>query len=122
MTHHPMVPTNEQLKKWEDAFYEEGENFDVLLIEAYQAGADAELKACGEVVGCNYDVSADELQSARRPKPPSLANEALDALEKIDAFAIDQMSAYTIHDELTVHKDTIVRALQQLKQLEGEIK
>lgn len=43
---HPIIPPLELLKHWENQHFDEGENYDVMLIEAYQAGAEQELEAC----------------------------------------------------------------------------
>ena len=77
------------LKNWEDRFHDDNENVDVLLIEAYEAGhragADQELEACLEWLN-NTDVddsqeAAKDLRAARRPKPPSLKEQAIAALQ-----------------------------------------
>jgi len=86
---HPITPPPELLKHWEDQHFDEGENYDVMLVEAYQAGADQELEACCEWLDQNtgrWDLLA-ELRTARRPKPPSLKEQALQALAllKVDA-------------------------------------
>ncbi len=77
--------------------------------DIYRAGADAELEACCEWLNggskIDYDTAA-LLRAARRPKPPSLKEQALDALAHIatgpnpTAFLDCQ--------------DTIRRALEQL--------
>lgn len=36
-----ILPSSEQLSHWEDEYFDEGQNFDVLLIEAYRAGYQA---------------------------------------------------------------------------------
>ena len=36
---HPLTPSQELLKNWEERHFDEGENVDFLLVEAYQAGA-----------------------------------------------------------------------------------
>lgn len=36
-----MLPSSEQLGHWEAEYFDEGQNFDVLLIEAYKAGYQA---------------------------------------------------------------------------------
>lgn len=83
---HPMVPTNELLSNWEDQWFSQEQNVDVLLIEAYQAGADAELEAYCEWFKKFYSMETwmerdlRELLSARRPKPPSLKKQALTEL------------------------------------------
>jgi hypothetical protein len=60
-----------------------------LIDHAYAAGADQELEACcllldnGEYAasyGCHDGTS---LRAARRPKPPSLKEQALEALERV---------------------------------------
>jgi hypothetical protein len=86
---HPMVPTNEELKKWEDSWFDEEEHPDVLLIRAYQAGADAKLEACCEwLKEWQEDKHAggiENLRAARRPKPPSLKEQAMAVLDEVDA-------------------------------------
>lgn len=84
MSEHPMQPTDEQLAKWESDWFSERENADVLLIQAFQAGADAELDRWKEWI---EDVDCDEPQegrerflASRRPKAPSLRRQALDEL------------------------------------------
>lgn len=93
-----------------------------MFSEAAKWGADQELDACCEwleemQVAGNGDIKL--LRATRRPKPPSLAEEALIGLEMIDECAIDQMRNYVVFDELLTHKDTIRRALKRLQELEG---
>lgn len=109
MFEHPMFPSLELLKRWEDLHFDEGENYDVMLIQAYQAGADAELEACCEWIyqhlKCGLEWSND-LRTSRRPKPPSLKEHALAALARLKSGAL---CADRIADE-----NTIRRALEQL--------
>jgi hypothetical protein len=80
---HPITPPPDLLKHWEDQHFDEGENYDVMLIQAYQAGADQELEACCEWLDQNtgrWDLLA-ELRAARRPKPLSLKKQALFAID-----------------------------------------
>jgi len=62
---------------------------DVLLIlEAFQAGADQELDACCEwFANEGYGTAPDRIRMHRRPKPPSLKEQALKALEPIERSA-----------------------------------
>lgn len=57
--------------------------------QAARWGADMELEACCEWLrhGLPYESHADYLRDARRPKPPSLKEQALQALDllKVDA-------------------------------------
>lgn len=81
---HPVIPPGDLLKKWEDKWFDEEEHADVLLIQAYQAGADEELEAClTEVSFLGSRSLADKIRSSRRPKPPSLKEQALRDLESL---------------------------------------
>ena len=100
--HHPAIPPSDLLKKWENAWFDEEEHPDVLLIQAFQAGADQELEACcGLLVQQGFDL-VDYLHAARRPKPPSLKEQALETLK----YPKDLWSENEV--------DTIRRALEQL--------
>jgi hypothetical protein len=101
---HPVVPPGALLKKWEDQWFDEQENADVLLIQAFQAGADQELEACcGLLVQQGFDL-VDYLHAARRPKPLSLKEQALNELHSsFDRGYLKKEAA-----------DTIRRALEQL--------
>ena len=72
---------------------------------AFQAGADAELKACCEYLfDTHVSAYANALRAARRPKPPSLKELALEEV---------QMACNT-QDISMVNFDTIRKALEQL--------
>jgi hypothetical protein len=77
-----------------------------LVNHAYAAGADQELDACCEyLVRCAQwePEDVDELRAARRPKPPSLKEQALDAHNRM-------MAGTETQDDWTV----IRRALEAL--------
>jgi hypothetical protein len=99
---HTVVPPNDLLKKWEDQWFDEQENADVLLIQAFQAGADQELEACCELLLQQGFDFVDDLRAARRPKPPSLKEQALETLK----YPKDLWSESEV--------DTIRRALEAL--------
>ena len=74
--------------------------------DIYRAGADQELEACCEyLVRCAQwePEDVEELRSARRPKPPSLKEQALEAL---DSCSCDEADSWKL----------IRRALEQLPQ------
>ena len=78
-----------------------------VLTEVAQWGADQELDACCEWIYKLMDRGLEwsmDLRAARRPKPPSLKEQALDALNTIE----DKMLGPTIEEKL------IRRALEQL--------
>ncbi len=62
-----------------------------LINSAYAAGADQELEACCEWVG--YPTGVRQLRAARRPKPPSLAEQGLEALSRCFLFSSDEIRA-----------------------------
>ena len=78
MTDHPITPPPDLLKHWEEQHFDQGENYDVMLIQAYQAGADAELEACClelvDGIGRSHaefpSCLAEDLRAARRPELP----------------------------------------------------
>jgi hypothetical protein len=100
---HPITPPPELVQQWIDLPLS-GEE---ILVTAYRAGADQELEACCLWMERNFDDWDNrfsvELRAARRPKPPSLKEQALDAL-------------HGIHDQGPTPEQvtTIRRALEQL--------
>ena len=130
---HPITPPPELAAHWVNVIYgKDGFGFDVplhpitlkLAEQAAQWGADQELEACcewlnaasyGDTLG-SYTAKhvANDLRAARRPKPPSLKEQALEDLEQIDGHAVDQLSAYVIHGDLKRRVSNIRRALEML--------
>ena len=98
--HHPAIPPSDLLKKWEDKWFYEEEHPDVLLIQAFQAGADQELEACCEWLKTKHWIEPefpDELRAARRPNPLSLKEQALDDLHiAFDRGCLSEGQADTI--------------------------
>ena len=75
---------------------------------AAQWGADQELEACCKWVDWKWSgIKSRELRAARRPKPPSLKEQALKALER---QAIRSVPSLVSNNDC----DTIRRALEQL--------
>ena len=67
----PITPPPELIAKWAGSMCGH--------YEAARWGADQELKACAEIVReCDGYNAALDLLAARRPKPPSLKEQALD--------------------------------------------
>ena len=75
-----------------------------LARQAAQWGADQELEACCEWFQSNgyHEFLPDKLRAARRPQPPSLKEQALEALDRMDQFP-------TANDQHIIR-----RALEQL--------
>ncbi len=88
-----------------------GEIFNHGVYLAYQAGADQELEACCEwlVVGQWFSLDGEclkDLRAARRPKPPSLKEQALALIDACNDPDNDYLDDTAL--------DTIRRALEAL--------
>ena len=115
---HPITPPPELVEQWANSsplqHLDEWWVYELHIAHhAARWGADQELEAC-----CDYMQREDfhgfakELLAARRPKPPSLAEEALNELDLVPTH--DQ-------DGRSIDADTSVirRALERLQELEN---
>ena len=95
---HPITPPTELVAEWLKQFYGPATRLGTLApgeaslhvaVAAARWGADQELEACCEWAE-SYAECGDALRLARRPKPPSLKEQALRALEDddIDVYLI----------------------------------
>jgi hypothetical protein len=87
MTDHPITPPPELALQWINEYlneHPEGVDVEVLVVSAAQWGSDQELEACCEWLD-DYLLApkSGQLRAARRPKPPSLKEQALLALSKL---------------------------------------
>jgi hypothetical protein len=111
MTNHPITPPPELVQQW----YQEADSqlrpyYVYIAIRAAQWGADQELEACCEWLKKNtdYHITIEFLRAARRPKPPSLKEQALEALQ-----FVDEKLGLPLHNHCNaIH--TIRRALEAL--------
>jgi hypothetical protein len=108
---HPITPPPELVQQWWIEFERTEPDTDSLVFIATQAarwGSDQELEECCEVLAreliCDGKHVATDLRIIRRPKPPSLKEQALLAINT--AVADDRLSA--------VVADVVRRALEQL--------
>ena len=93
---HPIVPSPKQVDQWfDDAVRLNGTPKYYIARQAALWSADQELEACCEWVSpfshddCYYE---DKLRTARRPKPPSLKEQALKQLDEISTcFRVTHM-------------------------------
>ena len=111
----PITPPPELVQEWIGEFFGckvSGELTDseyFIATRAAQWGADQELEACCEVLAreliCDGKHVATDLRMIRRPKPPSLKEQALTALTR-----------YTTGETILTNDsvDTIRRALEAL--------
>ena len=104
---HPITPPPELVQQWAQnrGYSCPNELWEYLATQAARWGADQELEACCEWLDKGFgDVGnfSATLRAARRPKPPSLKEQALDILKYPKDFWSE--------DEV----DTIRRALEQL--------
>jgi hypothetical protein len=111
MTNHPITPPPELVREWQREANHNEAVFPQVAAQAAQWGADQQLKLDAEQIAQAYQKGADQeleaccewldknglgpnslgrLRAARRPKPPSLKEQALAALEDddIDVYLI----------------------------------
>ena len=113
---HPITPPPKLAARWVNEIYgDDGFGFDVplhhitlrLVERAAQWGADQELEACCEWMAEETpEPYINALRFARRPKPPSLKEQALQALAEADLGLTEA--------EWPQRFATIRRALEQL--------
>jgi hypothetical protein len=107
---HPITLPPELVQQWWDdfngAFYE----FEAITAKVFQAGADQELEACCEWIPKWTPWDVDQLRAARRPKPPSLKEQALQALNDAVKMADDVPPEGICSDQANI----IRHALEQL--------
>ena len=116
---HPITPPPELVQQWVDSYFggriSQSEFHKDLATRAAQWGADQELEACLEWLEVpELNVDTYKLRTTRRPQPPSLAEQALSALEMHFA-AIGEGQCHQ-----PAHKITIRRALERLQKLEEQ--
>ncbi len=111
MSKHPITPPPELVQQWWQATMPNIETSvkDQLCTQAARWGADQQLNADCEWLHRRCLISgAEELRAAMRPKPPSLAEQALEQLR-----GMEQAGA------LDCNIDAIRRALERLQELEN---
>jgi hypothetical protein len=84
MTDPKLTPPPELLQALSHQFHN-GESLEATWARAFQAGADQELEACCtalDEINCQKYWS-ERLRTVRRPKPPSLKEQALAVLESV---------------------------------------
>lgn len=121
---HPITPPPELVEQWRYAASNVPASFctdpggrrdyiDYIATQAARWGADQELNACCTWLSDHGWIAADpELRAARRPKPPSLAEQGLMALEDGDLGPGASLTP--------VEVCIIRRALERLQHLEQE--
>ena len=81
---HPITPPPELVEQWECEYHHMtyGPDLSIFISEkAARWGADQELDACCKWLPKLPPWSEDDLRKHRRPKPPSLKEQALDELQ-----------------------------------------
>ena len=107
MAEHPITPPPELVEQWlGEGFYQDYcSPFEHAIAQAARWGADQELEACCKTFEDIWDnkdlVTLSDvlrgLRAARRPKPPSLKEQALEALDRMDQLP-------TAEDQRTIRR------------------
>ena len=106
----PITPPEEVIDKWESEWHHHQgkDTYEVFMAkQAARWGADQELEACCEWLSVPCPSYGRELRNARRPKTPSLKEQALVALHAVATGANDMR-------EQRQDFETIRLALEQL--------
>ena len=115
MAEHPITPPPELRRLWAQQAQRMDPHDPVAWMQHVSAqaarwGADQELDACCGLIGSAY--VRDQVRAARRPKPPSLAEQALEQLKGI-------RSVFEVAYGGNLVDDSICRALERLQELEN---
>jgi hypothetical protein len=106
---HPITPPPELVKQW----IMEATEPSYVPTQAARWGADQELEACIQWIKSHFDGMrgwCDDLRAARRPQPPSLKAQALQAAQRFYANGHEDCN----DEEVTDDFDIIRRALESL--------
>jgi hypothetical protein len=96
---HPITPPSELVEQWTDMLSHRSDH--AVFSFAAQWGADQELEACcTEVLWQEGNALAAKLRAARRPKPPTLKEQALEALKYIECEYVIGVTTSTIRRAL----------------------
>jgi hypothetical protein len=107
MTHPKLTPPPELVGQWYDWATAVGPDYlQEIADRSAQWGADQELEACCEWVKSKQTYWAhDELRAARRPKPPSLKEQALEQLDCVEDI---------LRNQGVINTDIVRRAIEAL--------
>lgn len=112
---HPITPSPELVRQWNEAAATAAMPDQIYIAtKAARWGADQELEACCEWLKAKewiHPEFSDELRDARRPKPPSLKEQASESLDKVVECLKMLVPGASVDG---VHIETIRRALEQL--------
>ena len=117
---HPIVPSPEQVDQWfDDAVRLNSTPKYYIATQAAQWGADQELEACcqalrvrGTRMRCmEANQTIEHLRAARRPKPPTLKEQALKMLRPLSNPVMPGTPEYRLYEP---QSEIIRRALEQL--------
>jgi hypothetical protein len=99
---HPITPPPELVQQWREASSTGELHFSpqYLAVQAARWGADQELEACCDwLIEHGYDITSPKIRTARR-KPPTLKEQALEALKDIECEYVIGATTSTIRRAL----------------------
>ena len=107
---HPITPPPELVKEWRDLPEYLTTKLQGIATQAARWGADQELEACCKLLELSDYTAREFLTAARRPKLPSLKEQALAALQEAAYMADDSPPQGICADQI----DIIRHALEAL--------
>ena len=83
-------PSPELVRKWQIKieYCSKRADREAAVVKIFQLGADMELEACIKLLS-DLGGDGEMIRRYRRPKPPSLKEQAIDALERVDGYPDD---------------------------------
>ena len=118
---HPVTPPEELVQEWSDEWYRLKVKINTgipeyVATQSARWGADQELEACIDVIlahpGLEHpELLVEVLRDVRRPKPPSLAEQALAELDQIPTH---DNEGRTVGGDVSIIRATLER-LQELE-------
>ena len=111
----PLTPPPELIEQWVENWHSTPGlldcRYEYIATQAAQWGADQELEACSALLELSDDNAREYLQSARRPKPPSLKEQALKMLRPLSNPVMPGTPEYRLYEP---QAEIIRRALEAL--------
>jgi hypothetical protein len=117
---HPITPPPELMMQWSETWHKAQvkhvSHVEFVAIEATRWAAEQQHEISRDFLhsrGFN-SIFLEDFDASCLNKPPSQKEQALEALGRIDGYAVSQLKAYAIHDELVEDVNLLRQLLEGL--------